>query len=338
MDAVLSVTDWEVEELAKVFAFCRIPPVSIDILFVTKKRTEREMEGGEWNSFNGVYVNEEADFMAQLFPTTTDQVDGHSSLASWSNNVNLSTNSNLGCYFSQDSCYSGGSGIANYPIASHENYYASHNFLAGNNNNGSMLEFCDDKVEVEESGEIEHADNKHFLQKRGSLDLGDNISDCTDISRKRPRVSDARKGRKIASRSKKRQKGGSILEDNNGSRNKQGSNSCSSEDESNLSLELNNGASSNGKSRASRGSATDPQSLYARKRRERINERLKILQTLVPNGTKVDISTMLEEAVQYVKFLQLQIKLLSSDDLWMYAPIAYNGMDIGLNLKLNALT
>ncbi|GER31093.1 basic helix-loop-helix (bHLH) DNA-bindingsuperfamily protein [Striga asiatica] len=83
-----------------------------------------------------------------------------------------------------------------------------------------------------------------------------------------------------------------------------------------------------------KGPATDPQSVYARKRRERINERLRILQNLVPNGTKVDISTMLEEAVQYVKFLQLQIKLLSSDDLWMYAPIAYNGMEIGLYQKI----
>ncbi|RZC66364.1 hypothetical protein C5167_010058 [Papaver somniferum] len=121
------------------------------------------------------------------------------------------------------------------------------------------------------------------------------------------------------------------------------SSSCSgSEDESNAPQEPNGGSVSktskksgalnlSGKTRASRGSATDPQSLYARKRRERINERLRILQNLVPNGTKVDISTMLEEAVEYVKFLQLQIKLLSSDDLWMYAPIAYNGMDIGLD-------
>ncbi|XP_016490829.1 transcription factor bHLH84-like [Nicotiana tabacum] len=128
---------------------------------------------------------------------------------------------------------------------------------------------------------------------------------------------------------------------------RQSSFSCCSEDESNVSnYELYGLASSdnskgvsaplnsNGKSRASRGSATDPQSLYARKRRERINERLRILQSLVPNGTKVDISTMLEEAVQYVKFLQLQIKLLSSDDLWMYSPIAYNGMDLGLDLKI----
>ncbi|XP_076935326.1 uncharacterized protein LOC143601932 [Bidens hawaiensis] len=90
----------------------------------------------------------------------------------------------------------------------------------------------------------------------------------------------------------------------------------------------------NGKKRACNGSANDSQSVYAKKRRERINERLRILQSLVPNGTKVDISTMLEEAVEYVKFLQLQIKLLSSDDLWMYAPIAYNGLNLGLDVKL----
>ncbi|EEF52293.1 transcription factor, putative [Ricinus communis] len=113
---------------------------------------------------------------------------------------------------------------------------------------------------------------------------------------------------------------------------------CSGEDnasqDSNGDSKVSEALNSKGKARAGRGSATDPQSLYARKRRERINERLRILQNLVPNGTKVDISTMLEEAVQYVKFLQLQIKLLSSDDLWMYAPIAYNGMDIGLNQKI----
>nr|XP_043616279.1 transcription factor bHLH84-like [Erigeron canadensis] len=116
---------------------------------------------------------------------------------------------------------------------------------------------------------------------------------------------------------------------NNGrGNNVQSSSSCSSEDDSNASQDLDGGATE--KTRAGRGAATDPQSIYARKRRERINERLRILQNLVPNGTKVDISTMLEEAVHYVKFLQLQIKLLSSDDKWMYAPIAYNGMDMGL--------
>ena len=45
-------------------------------------------------------------------------------------------------------------------------------------------------------------------------------------------------------------------------------------------------------------------------RRERISERLRTLQELVPNGTKVDLVTMLEKAISYVKFLQLQVKVL----------------------------
>ncbi|CAL8176857.1 unnamed protein product [Prunus armeniaca] len=146
-------------------------------------------------------------------------------------------------------------------------------------------------------------------------------------------------------------------EDGNAGPNRQSSSSCCSGDDSNIALhshensqEQSPGSAStsslspkeasalnlSGKSRARRGSAIDPQSLYARKRREKINERLRVLQNLVPNGTKVDISTMLEEAVHYVKFLQLQIKLLSSDDMWMYAPICYNGMDLGLDLKLTS--
>ncbi|XP_042494342.1 transcription factor bHLH84-like [Macadamia integrifolia] len=171
----------------------------------------------------------------------------------------------------------------------------------------------------------------------------------SDYGRKKSRVS-GEVQRKKNVQSKKNQKMNLISsndeEEINAATNGQSSssNDCS-EDDSNGSQELNGGGPTtstskgsvalnmNGKTRASRGSATDPQSLYARKRRERINDRLRILQNLVPNGTKVDISTMLEEAVQYVKFLQLQIKLLSSDDLWMYAPIAYNGMDIGLDLK-----
>ncbi|CAA7041618.1 unnamed protein product [Microthlaspi erraticum] len=107
------------------------------------------------------------------------------------------------------------------------------------------------------------------------------------------------------------------------------SNSNSSDDEKALCLETTTSKSLEGKANRNRGKATDPQSVYARKRRERINDRLKTLQSLVPNGTKVDISTMLEEAVHYVKFMQLQIKLLSSDDLWMYAPLAHNGLNMG---------
>ncbi|KAG5623704.1 hypothetical protein H5410_008922 [Solanum commersonii] len=60
----------------------------------------------------------------------------------------------------------------------------------------------------------------------------------------------------------------------------------------------------------------DPQSIAAKNRRERISERLKILQELVPNGSKVDLVTMLEKAIGYVKFLQLQVKVLATDEFW----------------------
>ncbi|KAL6848307.1 hypothetical protein ACP4OV_022435 [Aristida adscensionis] len=60
----------------------------------------------------------------------------------------------------------------------------------------------------------------------------------------------------------------------------------------------------------------DPQSAAAKVRRERISERLKVLQDLVPNGTKVDLVTMLEKAITYVKFLQLQVKVLATDEFW----------------------
>ncbi|XP_048533468.1 putative transcription factor bHLH086 [Triticum urartu] len=60
----------------------------------------------------------------------------------------------------------------------------------------------------------------------------------------------------------------------------------------------------------------DPQSLAAKTRREKISERLRTLQELVPNGTKVDMVTMLEKAFSYVKFLQLQVKVLATDEFW----------------------
>ncbi|KAM0932968.1 putative transcription factor bHLH family [Dioscorea sansibarensis] len=63
-------------------------------------------------------------------------------------------------------------------------------------------------------------------------------------------------------------------------------------------------------------SSKDPQSIAAKNRRERISERLKVLQDLVPNGNKVDLVTMLDKAISYVKFLQLQVKVLATDEFW----------------------
>ncbi|KAG8367577.1 hypothetical protein BUALT_Bualt16G0086400 [Buddleja alternifolia] len=69
------------------------------------------------------------------------------------------------------------------------------------------------------------------------------------------------------------------------------------------------------RARARRGQATDPHSIAERLRRERIAERMKGLQELVPNANKTDKASMLDEIIDYVKFLQLQVKVLSMSRL-----------------------
>ncbi|XP_004242577.2 bHLH transcription factor RHL1-like [Solanum lycopersicum] len=74
--------------------------------------------------------------------------------------------------------------------------------------------------------------------------------------------------------------------------------------------------------RARRGQATDPHSIAERLRRERIAERMKALQELVPNANKTDKASMLDEIIDYVKFLQLQVKVLSMSRLGGAAAVA----------------
>ncbi|WOL12867.1 transcription factor bHLH137 [Canna indica] len=64
--------------------------------------------------------------------------------------------------------------------------------------------------------------------------------------------------------------------------------------------------------RARRGEATDSHSLAERVRRERISERMKILQGLVPGCDKVKGKQLiLDEIIKYVIYLQEQVELLS---------------------------
>lgn len=66
------------------------------------------------------------------------------------------------------------------------------------------------------------------------------------------------------------------------------------------------------KVRAKRGCATHPRSIAERVRRTRISDRIRKLQELVPNMDKqTNTADMLEEAVEYVKFLQKQIQELT---------------------------
>ncbi|KAJ9187569.1 hypothetical protein P3X46_003010 [Hevea brasiliensis] len=64
--------------------------------------------------------------------------------------------------------------------------------------------------------------------------------------------------------------------------------------------------------RARRGQATDSHSLAERARREKISERMKILQDLVPGCNKViGKAVVLDEIINYIQSLQRQVEFLS---------------------------
>lgn len=65
------------------------------------------------------------------------------------------------------------------------------------------------------------------------------------------------------------------------------------------------------RSSSKRSRAAEVHNLSEKRRRSRINEKMKALQMLIPNSNKTDKASMLDEAIEYLKHLQLQVQLLS---------------------------
>jgi hypothetical protein len=52
--------------------------------------------------------------------------------------------------------------------------------------------------------------------------------------------------------------------------------------------------------------------LMTQRRRDRINEKLRALQELIPHCNKTDKASMLDEAIEYLKSLQQQVQVSQS--------------------------
>ncbi|KAK1395813.1 ALCATRAZ [Heracleum sosnowskyi] len=65
------------------------------------------------------------------------------------------------------------------------------------------------------------------------------------------------------------------------------------------------------RSSSKRTRAAEIHNLSEKRRRSRINEKLKALQNLIPNSNKTDKASMLDEAIEYLKQLQLQVQMLT---------------------------
>ncbi|KAJ1394769.1 Myc-type, basic helix-loop-helix [Sesbania bispinosa] len=84
----------------------------------------------------------------------------------------------------------------------------------------------------------------------------------------------------------------------------------------------NKGSQRSGSARRNR--AAEVHNLSERRRRDRINEKMRALQQLIPHSSKTDKASMLEEAIEYLKSLQLQLQVM-----WMgsgMAPMMFPGI------------
>ncbi|XP_029122777.1 transcription factor SPATULA isoform X2 [Elaeis guineensis] len=74
-----------------------------------------------------------------------------------------------------------------------------------------------------------------------------------------------------------------------------------------------------------RSRAAEVHNLSEKRRRSRINEKMKALQNLIPNSNKTDKASMLDEAIEYLKQLQLQVQMLSMRNGLNLDPVYLSG-------------
>ncbi|XP_024400599.1 uncharacterized protein [Physcomitrium patens] len=87
---------------------------------------------------------------------------------------------------------------------------------------------------------------------------------------------------------------------------------CQSEDGEDESVDTKHKPITTGRgSTTKRSRAAEVHNQSERRRRDRINEKMRALQELIPNSNKTDKASMLDEAIDYLKILQLQLQMMS---------------------------
>ncbi|XP_057438454.1 transcription factor PIF1-like isoform X2 [Lotus japonicus] len=98
-----------------------------------------------------------------------------------------------------------------------------------------------------------------------------------------------------------------------------------------------------GSSSTKRSRAAEVHNLSERRRRDRINEKMKALQELIPRCNKSDKASMLDEAIEYLKSLQLQVQMMSMGcgmvpimfpGIQQYMPAMGMGIGMGMGMDM----
>lgn len=99
-----------------------------------------------------------------------------------------------------------------------------------------------------------------------------------------------------------------------------------------------------GSTSTKRTRAAEVHNLSERRRRDRINEKMKALQELIPRCNKSDKASMLDEAIEYLKSLQMQVQMMSMGcsmfpmmfpGVQQYMQPMAMGMGMGMDIGMN---